>query len=123
MVDSLTCLPLCHGLGLLFTMFIPNRSRIVCRIPWLQVYIEDLREEFVTDFVFEAVKANAVYEGRYLLGTRCVLAVVHLMKPFVDGVTVWRGDRSWPVILVFVRPAILMFSLYRGASCITVEGT
>lgn len=35
-----------------------------------QVYIEDLREEFVTDFVFEAVKANAIYEGRYLLGTR-----------------------------------------------------
>lgn len=36
----------------------------------VQVYIEDLCEEFVTDFVFEAVKANAIYEGRYLLGTR-----------------------------------------------------
>lgn len=35
-----------------------------------KVYIEDLCEEFVTDFVFEAVKANAQYEGRYLLGTR-----------------------------------------------------
>ena len=34
------------------------------------MYIEDLCEEFVTDFVFEAVKANAQYEGRYLLGTR-----------------------------------------------------
>ncbi|CAM9237766.1 unnamed protein product [Scytosiphon promiscuus] len=41
-----------------------------------KVYIEDLCEEFVTDFVFEAVKANAQYEGRYLLGTRRVLAVV-----------------------------------------------
>lgn len=37
-----------------------------------KVYIEDLCKEFVTDFVFEAVKANAMYEGRYLLGTRRV---------------------------------------------------
>lgn len=34
-----------------------------------QVYIEDLREEFVRDFVFPALRANAVYEGTYLLGT------------------------------------------------------
>ncbi|MCS6816845.1 MAG: argininosuccinate synthase [Blastocatellia bacterium] len=32
-------------------------------------YVEDLREEFVRDFVFTALKANAVYEGFYLLGT------------------------------------------------------
>ena len=34
-----------------------------------KVYIKDLREEFVRDFVFPCIKANAVYEGRYLLGT------------------------------------------------------
>ena len=34
-----------------------------------KIYIEDLREEFARDFVFFAVKANAVYEGAYLLGT------------------------------------------------------
>ena len=34
-----------------------------------QVYVEDLREEFVRDFVFPALRANAVYEGTYLLGT------------------------------------------------------
>jgi argininosuccinate synthase len=34
-----------------------------------KVYLEDLREEFVTDFIFQAFKANALYEGRYLLGT------------------------------------------------------
>ena len=33
------------------------------------VYIEDLREEFVRDFVFPMLRANAVYEGSYLLGT------------------------------------------------------
>ena len=31
--------------------------------------VEDLREEFVTSFIFPAFKANALYEGRYLLGT------------------------------------------------------
>ena len=34
-----------------------------------KVYIEDLREEFVRDYVFEIIKANAIYEGLYLLGT------------------------------------------------------
>jgi len=34
-----------------------------------KVYIEDLREEFVRDYVFTAIKANALYEGAYLLGT------------------------------------------------------
>jgi argininosuccinate synthase len=34
-----------------------------------KVYIEDLKEEFVRDYVFTALKANAVYEGTYLLGT------------------------------------------------------
>ncbi|MBI2486827.1 MAG: argininosuccinate synthase [Deltaproteobacteria bacterium] len=34
-----------------------------------KVYIEDLREEFVKDFVFPALRANAVYEGMYLMGT------------------------------------------------------
>lgn len=33
------------------------------------VYVEDLREEFVRDYVFPAMKANAIYEGCYLLGT------------------------------------------------------
>lgn len=34
-----------------------------------KVYVEDLREEFVTDFIFPALGGNALYEGRYLLGT------------------------------------------------------
>jgi argininosuccinate synthase len=33
------------------------------------VYIEDLKEEFVRDFIFPAFRANALYEGAYLLGT------------------------------------------------------
>lgn len=34
-----------------------------------EIYIEDLREEFVRDYVFPMFRANAVYEGEYLLGT------------------------------------------------------
>jgi len=34
-----------------------------------KVYIEDLREEFVRDYIFPMLRANAVYEGTYLLGT------------------------------------------------------
>ncbi len=34
-----------------------------------EIYIEDLREEFVKDYVFPMFRANTVYEGQYLLGT------------------------------------------------------
>lgn len=34
-----------------------------------EIYIDDLREEFVGDFVYPMFRANAIYEGEYLLGT------------------------------------------------------
>ncbi|WP_022661592.1 argininosuccinate synthase [Paucidesulfovibrio longus] len=34
-----------------------------------KAFVEDLREEFVRDYIFPAFRANAIYEGRYLLGT------------------------------------------------------
>ncbi len=34
-----------------------------------KIYIEDLRDEYVEDFIFPTLKAGAVYEGKYLLGT------------------------------------------------------
>ena len=46
-----------------------------------KVYIEDLKEEFVTDYIFPSIKANAMYEGRYLLGTalaRPIIAKRHI---------------------------------------------
>ncbi len=46
-----------------------------------KVYIKDLKEEFVTDYIFPAIKANAVYENQYLLGTalaRPVIAKHHI---------------------------------------------
>src|ERR1041385_4667526 len=46
-----------------------------------KLYIEDLREEFVRDYVWTSVKANAIYEGVYLMGTslaRPVIAKRHI---------------------------------------------
>ena len=34
-----------------------------------EIFIEDVREEFIRDFVFPMFRANATYEGVYLLGT------------------------------------------------------
>ncbi|HPC74551.1 MAG TPA: argininosuccinate synthase [Syntrophales bacterium] len=41
-----------------------------------KVYIEDLREEFARDFVFAALRANAVYEGTYLMGTSMARPII-----------------------------------------------
>ena len=41
-----------------------------------KLYIEDLNDEFVSDFVFPTLKAGAVYEGKYLLGTSFARPVI-----------------------------------------------
>ncbi len=48
----------------------PARAKAVkMGVPEDQIFIEDLREEFVKDYVFPMMRANARYEGDYLLGT------------------------------------------------------
>ena len=41
-----------------------------------KLYVRDLKEEFVKDYVFPAVRANAIYEGQYLLGTSLARPVI-----------------------------------------------
>lgn len=41
-----------------------------------KIYVEDLKEEFVTDYIFPAFKSQAVYEGRYLLGTSVARPII-----------------------------------------------
>jgi argininosuccinate synthase len=41
-----------------------------------KVYIEDLKEEFITDYIFPAIKSQAIYEGRYLLGTSVARPII-----------------------------------------------
>src|SRR5215471_11415608 len=53
-----------------------------------KLYVEDLREEFARDFVFTALKANAVYEGVYLMGTslaRPLIAKTQIEIARVEG--------------------------------------
>ena len=55
-----------------------------------KVYVEDLKKEFVTDFIFPSMQGNAVYEGRYLLGTsiaRPVIAKRHIEIAMKEGTT------------------------------------
>ena len=48
----------------------PARAKALAMgVPESSIYIDDLREEFVADFVFPMFRANAIYEGEYLLGT------------------------------------------------------
>jgi argininosuccinate synthase len=41
-----------------------------------KIYIEDLKHEFVTDFIYPMLKAGAVYEGKYLMGTSVARPVI-----------------------------------------------
>ena len=54
------------------------------------VIIEDLKREFVTDYIFQAVKANAVYEDRYLLGT--ALARPLIAKKQIEAAMEYEAD-------------------------------
>ena len=61
----------------------PARQKAVqLGISRLNIYIEDLREEFVRDFVYPMFRANAVYEGEYLLGTSIARPLIakHLIE-------------------------------------------
>lgn len=50
-----------------------------------KVVIEDLREEFVRDYVFPAFRANAIYEGHYLLGTSLARPLIAMRQVAVAG--------------------------------------
>ena len=54
------------------------------------IYIEDLREEFVRDYVFPMFRANAVYEGEYLLGTSIARPLI--AKRMIDIVNLTDSD-------------------------------
>ncbi len=82
----------------------PAREKaIMLGIDPKNIYIEDVREEFVRDFVFPMFRANAVYEGLYLLGTSIARPLIS--KRLVRGGRrrcgrPWRdrqGQRSGPV--------------------------
>jgi len=86
-----------------------------------KVYVEDLKEEFVTDFIFPAIRANAVYEGRYLLGTSLArpliakrqveIAKLEGAKAVAHGATGKGNDQ--------VRFELTYYTLYPGVEVIS----
>jgi argininosuccinate synthase len=55
-----------------------------------EVFLEDLQEEFVRDFVFPMLRANAVYEGSYLMGTSIARPLI--AKAQVDAARKTQAD-------------------------------
>ena len=60
-----------------------RKKALALGIPSKHIFIEDLREEFVRDFVFPMFRANALYEGEYLLGTSIARPLI--AKGLVDA--------------------------------------
>ncbi|HRI93056.1 MAG: argininosuccinate synthase [Candidatus Accumulibacter sp.] len=58
-----------------------------CGIKPENIYIDDLREEFVRDFVFPMFRANTVYEGEYLLGTSIARPLIAKRMIEIVGMT------------------------------------
>ena len=60
-----------------------------------KLYIADLTEEFITDAIYPCIKANAVYEGKYLLGTSMARPII--AKKLVEIAKKRRRNRnlSW----------------------------
>lgn len=90
------------------------------------VYIEDLKEEFARDFVFPALRANAVYEGTYLLGTslaRPLIAKRQLEIAKMEGAdavchgATGKGNDQVRFELTYMalNPAIRIISAWRDA--------
>ncbi len=55
-----------------------------------EIYIDDLREEFVRDFVFPMFRANTIYEGEYLLGTSIARPLIS--KRLIDIANETKAD-------------------------------
>ncbi|RMX42652.1 hypothetical protein pdam_00010263 [Pocillopora damicornis] len=86
-----------------------------------KVFIEDLREEFVKEFIFPAVQANAIYEDRYLMGTavarpciarRQVQIALREGAEYVSHGATGKGNDQ-------VRFEMTYYALYPGVKVIT----
>ena len=58
-----------------------------------EIFIDDLKEEFVRDFVFPMFRANALYEGEYLLGTSIARPLI--AKRQVEIAKKTGADAGW----------------------------
>lgn len=91
-----------------------------------EVIVDDLKREFVTDFIFPAIRANAIYESRYLLGTalarpliakRMIEAANKMEAPVVSHGATGKGNDQVRFELSFyaLNPKITVFSHWKDA--------
>ena len=66
-----------------------------CSASSREIFIEDLREEFVRDFVFPMFRANALYEGVYLLGTSIARPLIAKRQVEIAAQDRRRRRRPW----------------------------
>ena len=82
-----------------------------------KIYIEDLREEFARDFVFPALRANAIYEGTYLLGTslaRPLIAKKEKADSVCHGATGKGNDQvRFELTYIALNPKINIISAWK----------
>ena len=71
------------------------------------MFVEDLRKEFVTDFIFPAVKSNAIYENRYLLGTS-------IARPCIAKAQVKRNIKNIYITDNIFSKMIIIFSFKKS---------
>ncbi len=90
-----------------------------------KVYTEDLKEEFITDFIYPALRGNATYEGRYLLATSLArpllskrqieIAAKENASYVAHGTTkVYTEDLKEEFITDFIYPALRGNATYEG---------
>ncbi len=91
-----------------------------------EVIIDDLKREFVTDYIFPAIRANAIYESRYLLGTalarpliakRMIETANKLKAGVVSHGATGKGNDQVRFELSFyaLNPKIVVFSPWKDA--------
>jgi argininosuccinate synthase len=76
--------------------------------------ITDLRQEFVTDYVYEAIKCNALYEGRYLLGTSIARPCIakEMIRVATEEGAMYIGTCLFLSVLLQIHSEILCIFLY-----------
>jgi argininosuccinate synthase len=91
-----------------------------------KVYVEDLKEEFVTHYIFPVIKANALYEGRYLLGTSIARPLIAKKQieianaenaPWVSHGATGKGNDQVRFELSYyaLKPGIKVFAPWKDA--------
>jgi argininosuccinate synthase len=91
-----------------------------------KVYVEDLKEEFVTHYIFPVIKANALYEGRYLLGTSIARPLIAKKQieianaenaPWVSHGATGKGNDQVRFELSYyaLKPSIKVFAPWKDA--------